>query len=335
MAAQVPLALLQRRMNYKGLAQSELAGHFSQYGVAVALAWVGAGLTAPLAGWWAQQAVTTLLAFVLAGYRPRFIWRGPLVATMLRQALSYAVSVWIWQMRLLINPLIVARLLGPEAAAAVAVAVRMAEALSFMRIVVWRVSLAALGRLQDQRPLLAAAVSEGMRLQVLAIGSLMLAFSLVAPWLVPFALGHAWGPVVGLFPFLALAYLVNGAFSMHSSALYALGRNVEVAIFHGVHVFMLAVAALLLVPRFGLTGYGMAEAAALCAYLTLHTMTLRLVGEIEARIGLVWLAGLALPLFVTRLGPLAWGGPLLVLALPDTWRALAGWWSQLKDLAHG
>jgi O-antigen/teichoic acid export membrane protein len=335
LATQVPLALMQRAMDYRRLAWAELAGHVGLYVVAVGAALAGAGLAAPLAGWAAQQVVTAALAFTFAGYRPLLTWDRQVLARMLRHGLGYSASVWIWHLRMLVNPLVVARLLGAEAAAGVAVTIRLAEALSFMRVVMWRVSLSALGRLQGHRPRLAAAVSEGMRLQIVAIAPLMVGFGVVAPFLVPFALGRDWAPVVGLFPFLALAYLMNGAFSLHSSALYALGRNREVAVFHALHVGMLFTAALLLVPRFGLIGYGMAEAAALSAYLALHTITLMLVGEVEAGVGMIWLAGFAAPLFAARLGPVAWTGPVLVLALPETRRVLAAWWAQLKELAHG
>lgn len=335
LATQVPLALLQRRMAYASLARAELAGHLSLYIVAVGAAWGGLGLLAPLLGWWAQQLVTAGLAYRAAAYRPRTVWRPAVLRAMLGYGLGYAASVWIWQLRMLVNPLVVARLLGPEAAAGVAVAIRLAESLSFMRVVIWRVSIAAMGRLQGDRPRLAAAVAEGMRLEAAAIGAAMLAFSVVAPWLVPLAFGRDWAPVVDLFPFLALAYLVNGVFSLQSSALYALGRNLEVGVFHALHVAMLVTAAVLLVPRLGLLGYGLAEVAALCAYRVLHGAAARNLGPVAVGMALVWTAGLALGLFAGPLGPAAWAGPALVLALPATWRTAAGWWSQLKGLAHG
>jgi PST family polysaccharide transporter len=335
LAAAVPLALLQRRMDYARLAWAELGGHAANYTTAVALALWGWRVGAPVGGWWAQQTVTCVLAFALSGYRPRPVWRPALLKTMLGYGLGYSASVWLWQLRMLVNPLIVARLLGPEAAAGVAVAVRMVEALTFLRVVTWRVALSAMGRLQHDRARMAKAVVEGMRLQVIAIGPILAGFALVAPWLVPFAFGKDWDRTVLVFPWLALAYLANSVFALHSSALYALGRNGDVARFHAAHVVVLAGTAALLVPHWGLTGYGLAEAAALPVYALLHASAVRALGPMKVGLGVVWTAGFGLPLFSQSLGPLAWAGPAAVLALPATRQAVGAWWTQVRELAHG
>jgi PST family polysaccharide transporter len=333
LAPQVPLALLQRRMAYGPVAWAELGGHAVLYAVAVGAAWAGAGLAAPLAGWWAQQLCVAVLAFSFGRVRPRLVWRPEVLRAMLGYGLGYSASVWVWQLRLLVNPLIVARVLGPEAAGAVSVAIRLAEGLSFMRLVIWRVALSAMGRLQASPTRLAAAVAEGMALEALAIGPPMAVFALLAPTLVPLAFGAAWAPVADLFPFLGVAYLVNGVFSQQSSALYALGRNIEVTVFHAAHVAMLVTAVTLLLPRFGLLGYGVAEVAALAAFRILHGAALRALGPIPVALVLAWTAGFAMALFVRPLGPAAWLGPLAVAAMPATWRTLAGWWRQVARLS--
>ena len=76
---------------------------------------------------------------------------GALLSELLSYGLGYSAAGWVWQLRTLSNPLIVARVLGPEAAASVAVASRLVEALSFMRLVLWRVAMPALGRMQEDR----------------------------------------------------------------------------------------------------------------------------------------------------------------------------------------
>jgi PST family polysaccharide transporter len=335
LASMVPSAVLQRRMAYRRIAWAELAGHVALYGVAVAAALAGLGLTAPLMGWWAQQIVHAVILFPAAGLHPRLVWRPALIREVLSYGLGYSASIWAWQLRTLVNPLIVARLLGPEAAANVAVAVRMVDSLSFMRVVLMRVALPALGRLQADRERLARAVGEGMRFQVLAVAPLIAVFSLLAPWLVPFAFGKAWIPVVTVFPWLAAASLASCLFSLQSSALSVLGHNRLVATFHLVHVTMLVTATALLVPRHGLVGYGLAETAAIASYLLLRRMAQRELGPIAIGLPAAWAAGFALPLFADSIGPLAVAGPLAVLLLPATWRTLAGWWTQVKEASHG
>lgn len=335
LAALVPSALLQRAMAYRKVAWAELSGQVTLYGGAVTAALAGLGIGAPLVGWWLQHIVMAGLFFALSGYRPRLVWNAATARDIARYGVGYAVSVWTWQLRNVVNPLVVARFLGPEAAAGVAIALRLVEALSFMKTVIWRISMPAMGRLQTDRVRLAGALAEGMRLQVLAVGPLLAAFAMLAPWVVPMAFGEEWRPAAEIFPFLALAWLVNAAFSLHSSALYVLGRNTDVTAFHLAHIAVLAAAAWVMVPRFGMLGYGLAEIAALVTYALLHFRTRAALGRLDLGLGLVWIAGFALPLFVDRLGPIVWAGPALVLILPATRRALAGWWSQIKELAHG
>ena len=335
LAAMVPSAVMQRRMAYRMVAGAELAGHIALYGVAVAAALAGLGLAAPLIGWWAQQVVQSSVLFAASGLRPRLVWRPALIRELLSFGLGYSASIWAWQLRTLVNPLIVARVLGPEAAANVAVAVRLVDSLSFMRVVLMRVAMPALGRLQSDRGRLVRAVAEGTRLQVLAVAPLMALFAVLAPWLVPFAFGKAWAPVVTVFPWLALAALVNCLFSLHSSALSVLGRNRMVGAFHGLYVLMLAFGAALMVPMRGLVGYGLAETAAIASYLLLWRMAERTLGPIAIGLPAAWAAGFALPLFADRIGVLASAGPLAVLLLPATWRTLARWWVQVKEAAHG
>lgn len=335
LATLVPSALLQRRMAYGLVAWSELASHVALYGVALLAAWGGMGVLAPLAGWWAQQMVAACCLYPLSGLRFRLVWRRALLAELLSYGLGYSASVWVWQLRTLVNPLIVARILGPEAAANVAVAVRLVDALSFMRMVLWRVAIPALGRVQADPERLRRAIIEGIHLQVLAVAPLMAGFAVLAPWLVPFAFGKGWGPVVVVFPFLALASLANSLFSLHSSALSVMGRNGDVAVFHAVHVALLATGAAVMVPLWGVHGYGVAETLPLAAYLLLQIRAERVLGPVNMALPVVWALGFALPLFAEWLGPEAWLGPMAVMLLPATRRVLAGWWAQIKETAHG
>ncbi|MGE5547858.1 MAG: oligosaccharide flippase family protein [Solirubrobacterales bacterium] len=334
MAALVPSALLQRRMAYGRVAWAELAGQLALYGGAVAAALAGGKLAAPLIGWWLQQVTMTGLLIAFSGYRPRPLWNPALVRRLAGFGAGYALSVWSWQLRNLVNPLIVARLLGPEAAAGVAVAVRLAESLSFMKTVLWRISVSALGRLQGEPARLSAAVGEGMRLQVLAVGPLLVGFAVLAPWLVPLAFGKDWSGAAVVFPFLCLAWLVNAAFSLQASALYVLGRNGDVTLFHLTHVAVLAAAAAAAVPSLGLVGYGVAELAAIASYVVLAWLARTALGEVESGLAMTWVIGFGAAAFYQHLGPAALAVPVAVLILPSSRRAFSRWWAQIKELRH-
>ena len=54
-AVKVPMARLERQLDYKRVAVIELTSNVAYYVVALPLGYRGAGVVAPLAGWWAQQ----------------------------------------------------------------------------------------------------------------------------------------------------------------------------------------------------------------------------------------------------------------------------------------
>jgi PST family polysaccharide transporter len=192
------------------------------------------------------------------------------------------------------------------------------EILAFVKTVTWRLSVAALAKVQVDKTRLRRGMEEAMTFQVLATGPALAGFALIAPWLLPVLFGRTWDPVVDVYPFIALGYMVNAVFNMQSSVLYVLKKNRSVAWFNATHVLLFAATSLLLVPRFGLWGYATAEVVALCSYAVSHWQVTRLLPVSYARV-IPWLVGLAPPLFAVFL-PMPWALALwLPLALIGLW----------------
>ena len=129
--------------------------------------------------------------------------------------------------------------------------------------------------------------------------------------LLPVVFGPQWDKALVVFPFIALSYLVNAVFNMHSSALYVLRRNRGVGITNAVHMLLFAGGSLLLVPHVGLWGYGLAEVVALLSYAVIHRQVSKLFPVSYDRTW-PWLLALIPPLFAVFV-PFPWG---LVLWLP-------------------
>ena len=321
----VPMARLERNLDYKRVAISEFAGAATYYLVALPLAFEGLGVMAPVVGWWTQQLVTLVFVCRAARYLPRLSWDRKLVGSMIRYGTSFSASNVIFQTRQLVNPLIVGPYLGAEAVGYVALAIRLVARLTFLKETAYRLSIPALARLQQDRPRMVRAVSEGMKLQLLALGPLLVGFGWVAVWLLPFVFGPKWEPAMEIYPFIALSYLINALFNMHSSALYALRRNLKVASFTLTHVILFAGSALLLVPRLGLVGYGAAEIVALTSYVVIHVNFTRVVGSPAYLLAGAWAAAAGLALFVNQLGWWVVIAPAAVALWPRTWRELGGY----------
>jgi len=330
----VPLARLERALNYRRVASIELSGQIALYVVALTLAYRGQGPWAPVFGLWVPQLLMSSLLYLMSGYRPKLHWEFARVRAMVGYGLGFSAADWIWSLRPLVNPLVVGRYAGAEAVGYVALVIRLVEQLGFVKAVTWRLSIAALARVQTDRARLVSAINEGMRLQVLALGGFLVAFSLVAPMILPPLLGSNWLPVLEVYPFIALGYLASTLFQLHSSVLYVLQRNRQVMIFHLVYIALFAGSALWLVPLMGFIGYGWAEVVALVSYIVIHLLIVKEVGKPNYRLAGLWMLAFALALFWRELGWVAMLGMVGVALWPETWRALGIYIRYLRKVRY-
>jgi O-antigen/teichoic acid export membrane protein len=314
----VPLAKLERELNYKQVALFELANQMVYMLVSAFLAFRGAGAWSLVIGWWVQETQALILFHWGAKLRPRLYWDGALVKKMLGYGIGFSAAQWIYQLRSLVNPLFVGRFGGAEAVGYVSLVIRLVETLSFVKNATWRISIAALAKVQDDRPRLRTAVSEGMGLQILALGPVLVAAAWTLPFIIPMLFGDRWLPAIQVYPFIAFAYLTNATFNLHSSVLLVLQKNWQVALYHLVHVGAFAGMATVLVPRLGMVGYGWAEVAGFMGYVVLHLYLVRAVGIPRYRLAVVWWASFGAALFVHPVGWWMGLGLILVLLLPET-----------------
>jgi O-antigen/teichoic acid export membrane protein len=328
--AQVPMAMMERQLDYQRVALIELANQIIYYLIALLLASKGFGVWSAVYAWWFQQVQNLLLCYWVSGYRPRPHWDHKLAVAILRYGVAFSASTWVWYAKTLVNPLLVGRFAGAEAVGYVALAIRLVEVLGFVKTATWRISLSTLAKFQGDRGRLTRAVSDGMGLQILALGPLVVGFAWVAPWLLPQLFGADWLPVVAVFPFIAFGNLTNSLFNMHSSTLYVLERNWEVALFHGVYVTLFTGASWLILPKIGLVGYGWAELVAIVSYWVPHYYLLKRIGQPSYTLPVIWWAAFAAALFVYQIGWWTALGLPIVLLLPATHKKLKEYFVSLR-----
>ncbi|MEA2742773.1 MAG: hypothetical protein QOG25_1144 [Acetobacteraceae bacterium] len=315
-------ARLERALDFRRVAMIETAGQLLYYAAALPLVFMGLGVWSLVAGWCAQQIFQCVAFHIAACHRPRLAWDTAIIRSMLSYTFGYAASDWLWQLRNLINPLIVGHFLPAEAVGQVGLAIRMLELLSFTKTVAYRLSVAVLAKVQHERAKLIEAATDGMRLQTLALGPVLIGFSWFGGLLLSMVFGKRWEPVMLVYPYLALSYLTNAQFNIHSSILYVLHRNWAVSWFHIVHVVLFAAAAWVFVGRFGIVGYGYAEGVALLSYPVIHYSVRMVVGSPDYAISALWWAGIAIGLFWRELGSWAIAAPVIALLCPPSLRQL-------------
>jgi PST family polysaccharide transporter len=294
-----PTAKLERALNFRAVAEIELGGQALALVVGLALAWRGASVWAPVIGHLTWQSFSTVAAFRKAGMVPRPHFDRTCAREMLAFGVGYTASQRAWQLRNLVNPLLVARFAGAEGAAFVALAIRVAEGLGFVRAAAGRLGIAALARLQDDKRKFSEALQSALTIQVLALGPLLCAFALVGPFAIPRLMGARWTPSLAIYPFVAAGVLVNSVFNLQASALFVMGKQWTVLKAYLSNVGVLAIMTFLLLPHLGIAAYGWAELAACLGYVFLHTGVARLLPMAQSWL-IGWLTMFLVPLFVMQ-----------------------------------
>jgi O-antigen/teichoic acid export membrane protein len=315
---QIPLAKLERNLEFKRVAWVELLGQLLIFGISLPLAMQGSGAWAPTIGWCAQQVQSAILLWTLARLRPKFCWNWQQVKEMASYGFGVSASSWIWYLRTLVNPMLVGRFAGETAVGQVAIAIRLLDLLGFAKNVTYRISIAALSQLQGDFGRLRRAISEGMELQILVLGPLLVLTSWMGPIVLPILFGPEWTPAMAVFPFLAIAGLGNGAFHLHSSALYVLRRNWDVTAFHTTYILVFALLTAVLIPNVGLIGYGWAEAITVLTYGIVLLALGRIIGHPNYSIAGLWGGAFTLALFSYQIGWWVVGVLVAVMLLPVT-----------------
>jgi O-antigen/teichoic acid export membrane protein len=322
--AGLPMAKLERDLDFHAVAGIELGGQVLAFAVAAILAWRGFGVWAPVTGLFCWQVFALAAACIAARFSPGIALRRQEARRMLTFGLGFASSMRMWQLRSLVNPLLVGRFAGAEGVALVALALRVAEGIGFLRTAAGRLAIAALGRLRDDRDSLRRALERALQLQVVILGPLLCLFALCGPWLVPRVMGARWTGVLGIYPFVAIGVLLSSVFNLQASALFVIGEQWAVLKAFSCHVGLLALTTFLLLPRLGIVAYGWAELIACAGYYFIHS-ALSTAAPISYRKVARWLALFISMLAITGGRSLTLG--TLAVTLVIGLATIAGWLS--------
>jgi len=320
-----PMARLERALRFEEVAKIELGGQVVASAVGATLAWRGLGVWAPVTGHLIWQLFVLVAVRRVSGFSPRVFLNRDRARKMLAFGLGYSASLRVWQIRKLVNPLIVGRILGPEAVAYVGLAARAIEALGVVRAALERVGTAALSRLRDNTEHCQGIMQKGALLDVLVLGPLVLIVTALGPTLLPRLFGARWTGALLVLPFVTTGALINSVFALEASALFVEGRQWVVTRSYFWHVVILGIGTMALTPVVGLVGYGWAELAACIPYAILHR-GLPLSLRISLTPILPWLAAFSFALLSSLLAsPARWIAwlPLMFLVGLEVRRSLA------------
>jgi O-antigen/teichoic acid export membrane protein len=297
------VARLERQINFQRVATIELVFWFIYYGLAIIFALLGWGIWAMIAGYAIAHLYQLVHSYIWAGFIPRWRWSWRETYAIANFGIKVSLSLCLSQVQLLLLPsMIVGRYLGMEAVGLIAVTSRLISSIGFVSQIMWRLTVVGFAKIQSDLKRVGSAVEEIALLQSIVIGALLAGFGVVGPVLLPWLLGPEWSAAMTVYPFLAFTALANALFSPQASALYVLNEGQSVLATDLAYTVLLAVAGLVLVPIFGLYGWGLAQMLSVPSFLLLHLASRRHYTLSYTR-ALAWIIGFV-PLLFTSL--IAW-----------------------------
>jgi len=315
----VPLALLERELDYRKTTVVEIGSQVSFYLAAIPLAWSGFGAWAMVAGFWLSQGVSAAGFFAASRYRPRRYWNRSELRPMLRYGFSVALSDWILQVQNLVPSLLLLPMAGSEAVGYVALTQRFINMLAFVRDTASRLSVPAFAHVQQNSERLINAIREVMQLQTLALGTLFAVFTATAHLILPHLLGQQWdiSLLLMIFSIAAVRALLSALFSIQSSALLVKKQTtliLKANTIYAVLLFVLTYIGLLVSPQeYKLLVFNWADLIAILpGYWLRHFGVQRHIGRLRYGATLYWTGGMTAALLAPWLG---WWLYLLAAAL--------------------
>lgn len=324
------LALLEKDMDYDRISAVELLGIAGFYLPAAALSSYGLGVWALIIGE-ICRGLSAMAAFALRPFPVRFRLDQKHVRPILEFGWNYVVAALAALANGGVNPLVVGKMAGFEAAGYIRIAEGIVTQATFLKVIGDRISYPLLAEMQRDKASILHAVSSWRLYHFILAASPLMLFTTISPWLVPRLYGSQWSPVVGILPLLYVSAGVTTIFALCSNALLIAGKISCLLRFNCTQAALMWITAPLLVGALGYVGYPLSLLAAAPAYLLMDYYFRREFGPVSHRSAIFLLLGSSLSTSVAWYCPELWqkilvigfGHGALVALIPELRQALA------------
>ena len=193
----VPDALIQRSLRFRTRMLPEISKNLIKGLVSVILAWMGMGVWSLVWGQLAGTAISTVLAWILAGWGPT--WRFDAKATY--EIATYGFHIVLLEIagafRSNVDYLLVGRILGAAALGYYTMSYRIPELIiRSVNVVVGRVSLPVMSMVQKDREELRSFYFGYIRSLSMILFPVAVGLALISPVFIPLFLSAKWNPAI-------------------------------------------------------------------------------------------------------------------------------------------
>lgn len=255
-----PSAILERNIDFRRRAKSDLTGALAQGGVSLTIAFLGGGVWALVIGQLAGSAVTTAVAWIVVPWRPNPRYASfALGREMFRYGRFVSATNVVNLANNTIDNIVVGRLLGAATLGYYAIAFRLADfPNTVIGHIVGRVMFPVYSLLQHERDRFRTAYLQNLqRIAVFALPVSVLLLVAADP-VVRGLLGDKWAPAIMPLRVLAVYGLVKSFTAPAGELFKGAGRPHLGLVFGLLQVAITLPALALVVRRYGLTGAAVA-----------------------------------------------------------------------------
>jgi O-antigen/teichoic acid export membrane protein len=253
--SRIPMALLEREMDYKKVGIIEWSSQCLYYVPAVVAAWAGLGVFSLVVGEVSKALSQAALALAFKKVPLRWSANRARLWKMAKFGLAFKGANLIWDINGAAAPLLVGKLVNLEALGIIRVAQGILNQLSLFQGIIWRVAIPALAQLQQDKERLARAVTQASYSQIILVGFPILLVAGQSYWLIPWVYGAKWQAVPLVILISALAPVAHAVFFMQMAPFFAAGKAFPITIFNLAYTITLWLFSFLLVSRFGYLGF--------------------------------------------------------------------------------
>jgi len=332
--ASIPMAIVERALEYRRVALVETLSQVGYYATGILLALRGWDVWAFVGAFWVGQFLIFGGYYTVARFRPRWRWEWLTIRQMTRESLKMGMAAWIYELRLLAPAIVLMPLTNETIVGYYGLAQRLTSALGFVRDAIARLSVPIYARVQDEGAKLLEVVRLSSLAQMLGLAGLYLPLIFLGSFVLPVIFGKKWDIPTVLLVFAIMAanqffFVIFGAFNQ---ALLVVKQTHVFAKAGGAYVicsFALSALLVILTPEpYKLQGYAVAISLAYVPtyYWMMHVNTARYIGRPRYGINLLWAAGLGAAMFAPFTGYWSLLGLLVFLhpASGRAWREIIG-----------
>ncbi|MEW6482202.1 MAG: oligosaccharide flippase family protein [bacterium] len=268
--AKVPIVLIERNMEYGKISMLELSALIGYYLPAAIGAYVGLGIWALILGELSKSFITTMLAYKIKPIRIRFHWNNSIVREILNYGFPTSTAGWVWVLSGAINPILIGKMIGLEAAGIVRLVQGIISQLSFFINIISRLSFNVLGKIQNDKKRILKAIDQSALYSYFLVTFPLFLFASISYWAVPALYGDKSLPAVPLLLLAILPQGVNMIFAGQSFLLMTIGKASEMIKLHIIRSVAVWIICFLLIPVSGYFALPLADIIVLPVLFILH-----------------------------------------------------------------